>query len=163
LSTAIAVKEIGAVVQQFLDHVDHVVWVCEKQNLEKYVDEFSRLFRAKFEGPYERPNFLRTYVSWETGLELTSPLSDETRSARHLQAHGEGFYAMVFGVDDVDEARTRARSLGYEPSEDYPQLGDEPWAYQLEDGMVECYVGELLNTTMLFGRIVTRPGVVNVR
>jgi 4-hydroxyphenylpyruvate dioxygenase-like putative hemolysin len=148
--------------KQMLNHVDHVVWVCKKENLEDYVEKFAQLFDAKFDGPYERDDWFRVYVSWDAGLEITCPLSDGTRAAQHLREHGESAYSMVFGVPDLAAAKARARDLGYEPSEDIDQTGEEPWTYRMEH-IKEAYVGKLLGTMMVFGEVIRKDGVAQSR
>lgn len=148
--------------RQFINHLDHFVWVCKTENLERYVQQFSDLFGAKFDGPFERENWFRVYVSWDTGFEISAPLTEDSRGGQHLKKHGEGPYAMVFGVEDLEAAKSHARELGYDPSEDILQTGEEPWTYRLES-IVEAYVGEVLNTTMLFRHVVRKEGVVTTR
>ena len=65
---------------------------------------------------------------------------------------GEGPYAMVFGVKDIEAARARARALGYEPGE-VIDADDHPSTVHLER-IRESIVTELLSTAIVFGEVV---------
>jgi hypothetical protein len=61
------------------------------------------------------PFNLRTSVCWEAGLEIISPLEgfeDNWFGTQIIAERGEGVCAVVFGVDDIDEACRRAEGLG---------------------------------------------------
>ncbi len=45
-------------------------------------------------------------------LEIVSPTQDEAAAERHLARRGEGGYMVIFQLDDLASARTRAHSLG---------------------------------------------------
>jgi hypothetical protein len=48
----------------------------------------------------------------EDFLEIVSPTRDETAAGRHLERRGEGGYMVIFQLDDLAGARTRAHALG---------------------------------------------------
>ena len=61
------------------------------------------------------PFNLRTTVHWEAGLEIVSPLEgmeDQWFATQAIAERGEGVCAVVFGVDDIDEASRRAERVG---------------------------------------------------
>ena len=43
-------------------------------------------------------------ISWGSGIELICPTREVPAFEKHLAAHGEGFYSLVFGVADLDRA-----------------------------------------------------------
>jgi hypothetical protein len=45
-------------------------------------------------------------------LEIVSPTQDGTAAGRHLDRRGEGGYMVIFQLDDLASARTRAQALG---------------------------------------------------
>ena len=48
----------------------------------------------------------------ESWLVLVQPLGDEGEPARHLREHGEGFFLISFGVDQLDQAVTEVSAAG---------------------------------------------------
>jgi hypothetical protein len=147
--------------KQLLNHIDHFVWVCEIENLEKYVKVLSDLFMASFDGPYIHHGESKIYVSWDTGLEVISPISENAPAYKHLKEKGEGPYAMVFGVSNIEEAKERAQKLGFTPGEIINATqGSEPWSYRMER-VHEVFVGKILGTYMLFGEIIYKDKVVD--
>jgi hypothetical protein len=50
-------------------------------------------------------------ISWRSGIELICPVGEVLPFQKHLAAHGEGFYCLVFGVASLDEAMTHIREL----------------------------------------------------
>lgn len=56
-------------------------------------------------------------------VEVVSPIQDGTAAGRFLDKHGDGAYMLLFQVDDLAAARSRARSLGIR----------EAWAIELPD------------------------------
>jgi hypothetical protein len=73
-----------------------------------------------------------------------------------LAAHGEGFYCLVFGVADLQQAvENIARLNGRAPRE----LPDPP-AKVLERFSVarEAFVGEVAGLRLMLGEFVPRPG-----
>jgi len=70
------------------------------------------------------------WISWKSGIELICPTREVPAFEKHLAAHGEGFYCLVFGVSDLDRAvenvkRVSGRSphlLGAAPSKVYEKF-----------------------------------------
>ena len=55
--------------------------------------------------------------SYDAGIEIASPIpgSNEPSAlglAQHIKEHGEGLYAVVFSVDNVEQARAKAEEMG---------------------------------------------------
>jgi hypothetical protein len=147
---------------QNVNHVDHVVWVAEPDNHQKFVDKLSALFDVEFEGPFERADVgMAVSVSWGGGLEVVSPagpgmLHEQLRD--HLANRGESVFAVVFGVPDIEKARAHAESLGYQTSPLLESIGGEPWGHQLLS-LKESAIGEFAGTLLLFGEITYPDGV----
>ena len=149
---------------QNLKHVDHVLWVCRAENQERYVEQLAELTEAEFRGPLERDDLgVRIYISLSSGLEVVSPLKINTGHSQlledHLAIRGEGLFGVVFGVSDIDKARDRAISLGYEVSPLIENSGDEEHAKET-DVMKEVLVGDFMNSVFLFGEIRYAKGIL---
>ncbi len=97
--------------QQQIGHVDHVVFIYKKENLSRMVEEFGKVLNiTDWDGPEDVPYFgVFKAQSLEAGLELVAPLSDEGPLADHLRTHGEGFYALIYGVKDIFKAVEHAQ------------------------------------------------------
>jgi len=63
----------------------------------------------------------------ETWLVLVQPLGEEGEPARHLREHGEGFFLISFGVDDLDAAMARASAAGADFTSAQPRQGLDSW------------------------------------
>lgn len=58
---------------------------------------------------------------------LVEPLEPESVPGRHLANHGEGFFLISFGVDDVNEASRHAKQVGFNMISEKPRQGLENW------------------------------------
>lgn len=148
-------------------HVDHVFWICHLEGQDDYVAELSRICDVEFHGPIERPDLgTRIYISWRSGLEVIAPLPETTIFSaslkEHLQKKGEGLYGVVFGVEDIEEARRRVMGLGYTPSPLIENSGDEPYIHETEV-MKEIMVCEFMNSSLVFGEIRYPKGVAHIK
>ncbi len=63
----------------------------------------------------------------DTWLVLVQPTSEEGAPARHLREHGEGFFLISFGVDDLATAIERVEAAGGRFTSDSPRSGIEDW------------------------------------
>jgi hypothetical protein len=154
------------VVKRFIDHVDHVVWVCRPDGIDAYAAQLGALCDAELLGPWSRDDLGMTlYLSWDAGLEIVAPHAERTPFNAmfydHLEAHGEGLLGIVFGVRDIEAARERAKQLGYEPGPLMTESDEAPWAGK-HDALLESIVGRFMNTTFIFGQIDYAPGVLTV-
>lgn len=150
---------------KFIDHVDHVAWICRSENIEQKVAQIGALCGVDFGEPAVRADLgLTIYLSWEAGLEIVTPHETRTSYNRllheRLDRHGEGMWAVVFGVADLEEARERARSLGYEPSPVVGESPDSPWAGKVLS-VRESRATEILGTWIIFGEISYPDGIVS--
>ena len=146
--------------RQNINRVDHVVWLSQLQNQDANVRKLSELCNLDFGESYSNHHLgVRIYLSWEAGLEIIAPLGQEAPFAiqlhDHLARRGEGFFAVIFGVDDIVKARERTAALNYQVGDVLQLVGDEPFARKTEV-MKEIFVGEFMRTVMIFGEIVYR-------
>jgi hypothetical protein len=78
-----------------------------------------------------------------------------------LKEHGEGPYALVFGVEDIEASKERIRGLGYEIGETLQNA--QPWITSM-DQIFEVHISpDILRTHMLFGEIKRKDGVAESR
>ncbi|WP_072807465.1 hypothetical protein [Rhodococcoides yunnanense] len=151
--------------KQNVNHVDHVVWVAHLDSQAAHADKLGALAGQSLEGPFDRTDLgVRIYMSWETGLEILSPLpnydSDFNRMlVAALAERGEGVLAVVFGVPDLEEARERARLAGYSPGDPIATAGDAPWDRKTSK-FAESFVGDFLGSYFIYGEIAYAPGIV---
>lgn len=150
--------------KKFLNHVDHVAWICRRENLEANVEALARLCDVDFGAPAVRDDIgLTIYLSWEAGLEVVAPHAEVTPYNKllhdRLEQRGEGMWGVVFGVNHLEEARERARSLGYVPTAIVGEAPDAPWAGKVK--VQESRATEFLGTWVIFGEIGYSDGVVS--
>ena len=88
-------------------------------------------------------------ISWKSGIELICPTREVAAFQRHLATHGEGFYALVFGVADLEQAMAHVKQLsGRAPY----ALGDPPQqVLERFDIAREAIVGELGGIRVMLG------------
>lgn len=94
-----------------------VILIYRPENLGSALEAFRRtLGVTDFEGPFEPPGFgLRVGISFGAGIELIAPVGEEgfaEMGRSYLAEHGEGFFGLVCGVDDLDAAEARAAAAG---------------------------------------------------
>ena len=63
----------------------------------------------------------------ESWLVLVQPTSGEGEPARYLREHGEGFFLISFGVDDLEASMARAQQSGGRFTAEQPRLGLDDW------------------------------------
>ena len=95
--------------------IDHIVLAFENRaNLDRErerlsallgVDDWEELGEIEDAGLY-------IWISWHAGLELICPTRPGSLVEQHLATHGEGFFSMVFGVDDLESAMARVNENG---------------------------------------------------
>lgn len=149
---------------QITNRIDHVAWMVRPENHDAAVEKLSKLFGVTFEADDGGPDFgLRITWSWTAGLEVLSPCGD--RSIPHCQMgwnfldkKGEGLFAMVFGVKDVEATIEHAKSLGYEPSGllSLPPT-DKSWRQRVQD-CTESVLDVWHDQNLAIGSIITDEG-----
>jgi hypothetical protein len=100
--------------QQAVGRVCLVVLVCELRNHSSTVERLSAVLDVHdWDGPADLPYLgLRNAVSHASGLEVVAPLEEGSALSAHLSEHGEGVYALVFGVRSLEESIARAHGEG---------------------------------------------------
>lgn len=95
-------------------------------------------------------------ISWRSGIELVCPTRPVGTFERHLAAHGEGFYCLVFGVADLEQAVANVERL----SARAPRVLNEPPAKVQERFLMarEAVVGEVAGLRLMLGEFIPRPG-----
>jgi len=105
---------------QQLDHVSHVCFIYDVERLEWARQEFSDAFGIDdWDGPVDLAAFgvLQTQ-SVSAGIEILAPLTDTGPFREYLDTHGEGFFALIYGVRDLNAAVRSAQERGARPALD---------------------------------------------
>ena len=148
--------------QKFINHVDHVAWICRPENLDTHVARLEKLTGATLTRFARADMGFTMCISWEAGLEVVCP--HDERSAfndwlwSELEIKGEGVNSVVFGVKDLDWHKARLERLGFDVGplmDDHP---DSPWHDQLV--LWERVAGQAINTNIILGDIDYRDGLV---
>ena len=84
-------------------------------------------------GPFEYEELLERRVSTarvrigEVWIVLVSPQRENSVAGRYLEAHGDGFFLMSFGVDNLDQAMAELAQRGALPAERTAHTGILDW------------------------------------
>jgi hypothetical protein len=149
--------------KKFIDHVDHVAWICRQENLDRCVETMSKLCNIDFGEPLVHEEFgLTIFLSWKAGLEIVSPHAQVTTYNKllheRLDNRGEGMWGVIFGVENLEAARERARLLGYQPTPIVSEALNTPWAGKVN--VQESRATEFLGTWLIFGETGYGEGLV---
>jgi hypothetical protein len=88
-------------------------------------------------------------ISWASGIELICPTREVPAFAKHLATHGEGFYALVFGVADLDQAVAQVKRVSGRAAH---LLGTAPdMVFDRFDVAREAIVGVVVGTRLMLG------------
>jgi len=145
-----------------------VVFVVRSVNLEKYAEAATRLFGARFErmhGPTVpgADDQIDVFLDYDCGIELIAPLGADSANAadltKFLDQHGEGIFALVYQVDDLDRSLASAKAEGYPVAESVLNTNaDARRAYvasytkRISD-IQEVHVGPFIGLEVIFGDI----------
>ena len=148
--------------QKFINHVDHVAWICRPENLDAHVEQLEKLTGATLTRFARKDMGFTMCISWEAGLEIVAPHDDRTDFNvwlwSELEAKGEGVTSVVFGVKDLDWHKSRLEKLGFEVGplmDDHP---DSPWHDKLV--LRERIAGQAINTNIILGDIDYQDGLI---
>ncbi len=89
--------------------------VIAVKDLQKGIEFYSKMLGATFHDANGTGEPMGIYVaiSWDAGIELIAPIpGKDIFLEQHIEQNGEGIMAVVFGVDDADEARDMAEKSG---------------------------------------------------
>jgi hypothetical protein len=149
--------------KKFRNHLDHVAWVSRPETLAANTARLAELSGAAFQSFVRADMGIVITVSWEAGLEILSPLPERTPGNQalhdHLDAHGEGIFAVVFGVGDLEGKAARLEAHGHAVSgvlDDHPA---SPWHHKLH--LRERVVGPFLGGNFVLGDIDYADDVVD--
>ncbi len=91
----------------------HRVLIVVK-DLEKAAERYSELLGISFWDPGVDEKFgVRARVSWDGGVELISPIDEQSAAAPFFEEKGEGVIGVAFKVRDVEEAGAEAEAKGF--------------------------------------------------
>ena len=139
-----------------------MAWISRPENLEANVAELERLSGARLARSENREMGIVVCISWEAGLEIIAPTAEDTPTNRDLRRHldtiGEGVFAVIFGVRDLEEHKARLEAMGFTVG---PRMGGRPDAPGRERVVVrERRAGQLMNSWFVLGEIDYADGVV---
>jgi methylmalonyl-CoA/ethylmalonyl-CoA epimerase len=76
--------------------------------------------------PERRVSTARVLIG-EVWIVLVSPQCENSVAGRYLEAHGDGFFLMSFGVDNLDQAMAELAQRGALPAERTAHTGILDW------------------------------------
>jgi hypothetical protein len=131
--------------------IDHVILLYRnRESQESARQKFSALLGIDdWDEVGEGSEGIYIFISWKSGLELICPTREVAAFARHLAAHGEGFYCMVFGVANLRQAVDHIAAItGRAPH----ALGNPPGkVFEKFDIASEAIVGEVAGMRLMLG------------
>lgn len=141
--------------KKFINHVDHVAWICRYENVEEHVARLEALSGVTLQRFERKELGLSINASWEAGLELLAPLPGRTdfngALYDHLEAHGEGVFAVVFGVPDLEKHKAYLEGKGFAVGPAIDDSADSPWHHKMV--LRERHAGGFLNGNFVLGQI----------
>jgi hypothetical protein len=137
------------------NRIDHFVWAVRPENVAGYLAQLSDLFHTEFE-EYDGKSGARILISWDTGFEFAVPNGEGPRGddlRAYLDKNGEGLFAVVFRVPDIESASKRAAQLGWPVGDGVlgSEEADKGWTRVTR--VREQFIGPFLNTMLLYGQI----------
>lgn len=141
--------------KKFTNHVDHVAWISRPENLDANVAQLEKLTGASLTRFAREDMGFTMCISWEAGLEVVSPAEERTDFNAMLwgwlDSKGEGVFAVVFGVKDLEAHKARLEAMGFPVG---PLMDDHP-ASPWHDKLVlwERVAGEAMNSNIVLGDI----------
>ena len=99
----------------------------------------------EYEDLPERGVLTARFQIGEVWIVLVSPRSKDSVAAHHLAAHGEGFFLMSFGVDNLDQAMAELAERGALPEGRTARPGICDW--QVADLETEHHLGVRFHLT----------------
>jgi hypothetical protein len=148
--------------KKFTNHVDHVAWVSRPETLEANLEQLSKLTQATFRRFVNEEYGMVSCVDWAAGLEVLAPLERDTEFNKMLKERlaerGEGVLFVVFGVDDLDEAKARIDSVGGTVGPLMETSPLQPWYKEVL--IRERIAGAVMNTTITLGDIGYPDGMI---
>lgn len=97
------------------NRIDHIAFIVRPENLESATNRVAELLNLDFDGPFDNTELgLRVMIDWRAGIEFLTPYDPEiaTIQTAYLDKYGEGFYRLVFGVEDLKSSLSRVEKAG---------------------------------------------------
>ena len=95
----------------------------------------------------ERGVFTARVRVGEVWIVLVSPQRKNSIAGRYLEAHGDGFFLMSFGVDDLDRAMADLAQRGALPADRMTHVGIHDW--QVADLETQDSLGARFHLTQM--------------
>lgn len=104
----------GIIDRQNVGRIDHVILLYRnRESQERARLKFSALLGIDdWDEIGEGSEGVYIFISWKSGIELMCPTREIPVFERHLEKYGEGFYGMVFGVSNLDQAMNHIKHVG---------------------------------------------------
>ena len=99
------------------------------RDLDEAVDRYQRLLGVRIDRRDELPGrgvHMARFRAGETWIVLVQPVADG-EPMRYLEEHGEGFFLISYGVDDIAEAVASLRAAGGHTTSDEARTGLDGW------------------------------------
>jgi hypothetical protein len=121
--------------KKFINHVDHVTWISQLENIEKNVADLEAVTDGKLLR-FEREDMgFVMYIDWDAGLEVVAPMDERTdfNIMLHdwLETRGEGLMGVVFGVRDLERHKDALEARGIPVGPIMDDLPSSPWHHRL--------------------------------
>lgn len=150
--------------KKFVNHIDHVVWICRLENVERHVAALEAITDAKLLR-FERTDMgFVMYLDWDAGLEVVAPMTEQSEfnQALHdrLKTHGEGLLGVVFGVENLEKHKERLEAKGMQIGPLMDDLPTSPWHHRLV--LRERAAPEVINSWMILGQIDYQDDVIKL-
>lgn len=111
-----------------LKSVHHINFIVA--DLDRAVERYRKILGLEsfeFEELPERGVATARVQIGDVWLVLVCPRRAGTVADKYLEEHGEGFFLLSFGVDDLDQAMTHFASRGIIPADSEARLGIMDW------------------------------------
>lgn len=131
--------------------IDHIILIYKnKENQLNAKAQFSEnLGIDDWHEVGEAEQGLSIVISWSAGIELVYPIDDNPAYQQHLEKYGEGFYALVFGVSNIDESVSKIEAIrGRKPF--MLETAPKP-VYEKFDIAREAVVGNMAGVKLMLG------------
>ena len=142
--------------REHVGRIHHTLFIYQnRENQLKARDEFSSVLKIDdWQEVGEVPEGLSVLISWSSGIELVFPVIDNPAYQKHLDKFGEGFYGMVFGVEDLASSVEHIEKVtGKAPF----ILKETPKpVYEVFDVAKEAVVGSLGGVKVLLGEFLRK-------
>lgn len=99
-----------------MKRINHFAWLVRRDNVAQYVSRLESLLGTEFEHIADDRD--EAYVNWDSGLEFVVPVdtggNGADRLTKVLEERGEGPYALVIRVPDLDAGAEQADASSFE-------------------------------------------------